>query len=103
MKAESLNWKTAVWICSKCGKNFSKDQLKVTSSPPDEALRDFLRAGVKEAKGSTSDIRVMTAGCMKVCLKDQVTVVVTPENKAFTVHPENDKEELLRIIISGEF
>jgi predicted metal-binding protein len=101
MKSQDLQWKTGIWICSKCGKNFPKEQLQNTSAPPDEVLRDYLREELKKQKAST-EIRVMTSGCMKVCVKDEITVTVTPSNKAFIVHPEKDKEELLARLLSGD-
>lgn len=102
MKSEELHWKTAVWICSKCGKNFPKDQLQDTSAPPDELLRDYLRSELKKVD-SARDIRVMISGCMKVCHKDEITVTITPENKAFSLHPEIDREELLQKLISRQY
>lgn len=102
MKSKELQWKTAVWICSKCGKNFPQEQLQDASAAPDELLRDYLRAELKNVD-SARDIRVMTSGCMKVCPKDEITVTITPENKSFSLHPEKDRKELLQKLISRKY
>jgi predicted metal-binding protein len=69
-------WKqAAVFVCRECSGN------------ADGNLRKWLKVRLKE-DGLKKDVRVVSVGCLDVCPKRRVTVVVAPrqgESKSFVV------------------
>lgn len=68
----------SVFICSKCGKDFSA---------PDNAdeLKSSLRAELRNDNEDHKKIRVMVSGCLGVCISGE---------QAFGYYPNNGKMEL---------
>ena len=101
MKNEELGWgKAAVFICNKCGKSITG-----ASSDLAEDLKKEFKNEMKDL-GLAKDIRVMTSGCLNICIKEMQAVAIFPVNpdvpasvKVFS--PLKDKEafrkELLKL------
>jgi predicted metal-binding protein len=89
--------KGSLFVCSKCGKDFSEPV-------PDRAekLKTDLRAELKPLNAHTK-VRVMVAGCLGVCNKDEQTFAYYPncgEMEMFTTSTNFDaaKSDILKVI-----
>ncbi|MFN3454845.1 MAG: hypothetical protein ACK41T_07775 [Pseudobdellovibrio sp.] len=69
--------KGSLFICTKCGKDFSK-----SDSERAEDLKKDLRSELKEFDAHKK-IRVMVSGCLGVCIKDE---------QAFAYYPNDGRE-----------
>lgn len=66
--------KGSLFICSKCGKDFSKPDADRA-----EKLKTDLRAELKSIDAH-SKVRVMVSGCLGVCIKDEQTFAYCPNS-----------------------
>lgn len=91
----------ALLICTKCGKSISEDSLKDPSAVA-ENLKGFLKSELKE-KGYGKKIRVVTSSCLDVCQAEFQAVSFCATNgkdsQQMILHPEKEKEELLKFLL----
>lgn len=98
-------WSEAlVTICEKCAKSLPALKLKEDGSAS-ENLKKHLKGRFKEGDNPRR-VRVVTSSCLDVCIKNTVAVAYNPagagvQQKVFTVHPEEDREELFRLLSEG--
>lgn len=103
MKTSNLSWnELAVFICTKCGKDISKETLKEAGEPA-ENLKNFLKTELNN-KGFKGKIRVMTSSCLGTCPTGEQAVGYisssNPDDKGVWIcHPENDKSQILQEIL----
>lgn len=97
-------WSDAVvLICEKCGKSLDGLKLKEEGNAS-ENLKKYLKSQMKEL-GHGKQIRVINSGCLDICIKNEVAVSYNPVDtrkhpqQTFTVHPEEDREQLLSYLI----
>ncbi|MCB0368883.1 MAG: (2Fe-2S) ferredoxin domain-containing protein [Bdellovibrionales bacterium] len=99
MKTEKTSWSDlAIYICTKCGKDISKESLAQDGEPA-ENLKLFLKSNLM-SRGLKTKIRVMTSSCLGTCPTGEQAVAFIsaqdPNNqKIWICHPEKDKEFLL--------
>ncbi|WP_375773280.1 hypothetical protein NR798_21170 [Archangium gephyra] len=76
-------WEGLVFVCRKCMKR---------------AGAKGLRGTLREELGR--DVRVVQSGCLKLCPKDRVTVVVGGDERmrCLLVDPEEDTDTLVRAV-----
>lgn len=100
MKQEENPWsKGIVLICTKCSKSISSKDLKEDGNAA-ENLKTYLKKTFKES-GDLSKIRIVTSSCLDVCVDDFQAVTyagVDGDTETFTVHPEEDREKLLKFL-----
>ena len=100
IKKEETPWSEAVvLICTKCSKSISSSMLKEDGNAG-ENLKMFLKKSFKDS-GDGGKIRVVTSSCLDVCIDDTQAVTfasVDGDTETFTVHPEKDREELLKML-----
>lgn len=98
MKPEKTPWsKGVVLICTKCHKAISSKLLEEEGNSG-ENLKNFLKKSFKDS-GELSKVRVLTTSCLDVCIDDRQAVsyaAVDGETETFAIHPEKDREELLK-------
>lgn len=94
-----------VLVCERCCKE------RIPGEDPQKAaeigsfhLRDWLKKRLKE-DGYWGKIRAVNTGCMDVCARRRVTVVIDPQrageqSQTFVVDPIADREELYRTIVT---
>ncbi len=80
LKEIRLRWEGVVFVCRKCMKRAGA-----------EGLRDTLKEGLGR------DVRVVRGGCLKVCPKGRVCVVVGGSDgmRCFLARPRGDVETLV--------
>jgi predicted metal-binding protein len=97
MKHEETPWSEGVMlICTKCHKSISASLLKEEGNAA-ENLKIYLKKKMKD-EGLSSKVRVITSGCLDICIDDTQAVSFAGRyggTESFTLHPENEKEELL--------
>lgn len=102
LKKEETPWSEAVvLVCTKCSKSISGSSLKEEGNAG-ENLKTFLKKSFKES-GDLSKIRIVTSSCLDVCIDETQAVTfasVDGETETYTVHPEKDREELLKLLKS---
>lgn len=93
-----------VLVCERCFK------VRIPDEDPDKAaeigefhLRDWLKKRLKE-DGLWGKVRAINTGCMDVCARRRVTVVVDPQTQGkqtetLVVDPVIDREALYRCIV----
>ncbi|KHD89897.1 MAG: hypothetical protein OM95_01085 [Bdellovibrio sp. ArHS] len=100
MKKEDNPWsKGIVLVCTKCHKAISSKNLREEGNAG-ENLKTFLKKSFKES-GELSKIRIVTSSCLDVCIDELQALTyasVDGQTETFTVHPEEDREELLNIL-----
>jgi predicted metal-binding protein len=100
MKREENPWSEAiVMVCTKCAKSISSKSLKEEGNAG-ENLKTFLKKSFKET-GDLSKIRVVTSSCLDVCIDETQAVTyaaVGGDTITLTVHPEEDRKELLNFL-----
>lgn len=100
MKKEETPWSEAVvLVCTKCSKSISSSSLKEEGNAG-ENLKTFLKKSLKDS-GDLGKVRVVTSSCLDVCIDELQAVSVASthgKTETFTVHPEKDREELLKHI-----
>jgi predicted metal-binding protein len=82
-KEVRTRWEGLVFVCRKCMKRAGAEELRST---------------LKEELGR--DLRVVSSGCLKVCPKDRVCVVMGSGERmrCFVVDPEEDVDALVRVM-----
>lgn len=102
IKKEETPWsKGVVLVCTKCHKSISSSLLKEEGNAG-ENLKTYLKKSFKDS-GDLSKIRVITTSCLDVCIDDLQAVSFAPEHgktETFTIHPEKDREEFLKLLKS---
>ena len=102
LKKEETPWSEAVvLVCTKCSKSISASSLQEEGNAG-ENLKTFLKKSFKEI-GDLSKIRIVTSSCLDVCIDETQAVTfasVEGDTETFTVHPEKDREELLKLLKS---
>ncbi|HEX7675764.1 MAG TPA: (2Fe-2S) ferredoxin domain-containing protein [Bdellovibrio sp.] len=102
LKKEETPWSEAVvLVCTKCSKSISASSLQEEGNAG-ENLKTFLKKSFKES-GDLSKIRIVTSSCLDVCIDETQAVTfasVEGDTETFTVHPEKDREELLKLLKS---
>ena len=102
LKKEETPWSEGVvLVCTKCSKSISASSLKEEGNAG-ENLKTFLKKSFKES-GDLSKIRVVTSSCLDVCIDELQAVAFASthgKTETFTVHPEKDREELLKLLKS---
>jgi predicted metal-binding protein len=96
-------WTEAIiTICEKCGK--SLDDLKlIEEGNAAENLKRYLKGRFRTTE-NPKKVRVVTSSCLDVCIKNKVALSYNPvagskqTQQVFTVHPEEDREELFQLI-----
>ncbi|WP_246845291.1 (2Fe-2S) ferredoxin domain-containing protein [Bdellovibrio sp. NC01] len=100
IKKEENPWSEGiVLVCTKCAKSISASSLKEEGNAG-ENLKNFLKKSFKET-GDLSKIRIVTSSCLDVCIDElQAITYASTDGKTetFTVHPEKDREELLKML-----
>lgn len=100
MKREENPWTEGiVMICTKCAKSISSKSLKEEGNAG-ENLKAYLKKSFKES-GDLSKIRIVTSSCLDVCIDETqaVTFAATGgDTITLTVHPEEDRKELLKLL-----
>lgn len=104
VEKQKTAWSEAVvLICEKCGK--SLDDLKLhEGGNASENMKKYLKSQLKE-QGFGKQIRVVNSGCLDICLKNKVAISYNPTDttkhaqQTFTVHPEQDREQILNYLI----
>lgn len=100
MKKESNPWqKGLVVICNKCHKAITNLSEEGNAG---ENLKTYLKKSFKES-GDGDKIRVVTSSCLNVCIDETQALTFAPVDgvtETFTVHPEQDREELLQLLRS---
>lgn len=100
MKKEENPWsKGVVLVCTKCHKSISPELLKEEGNAA-ENLKMFLKKSFKET-GDLAKIRVVTSSCIDVCIDDYQALAyaaVDGQTETYIVHPEKDREELLKTL-----
>lgn len=98
MKKEETPWsKGVVLVCTKCHKSIDPKSLHEEGNAG-ENLKTFLKKSFKESD-DLSKIRIVTTSCLDVCIDDYQAVSYAPvkgETETFIVHPETDREKLLK-------
>lgn len=98
MKRENNPWsKGVVLVCTKCHKAITRLHEDGNAG---ENLKAFLKKSFKES-GDSAKIRVVTSSCLDVCVDDKQAVTyasVEGKTETFTLHPEEDREELLQLL-----
>lgn len=104
IERQETPWSEAVvLICEKCGKSLNGLKLKEDGNAS-ENLKKYLKSEMKE-RGLGKTIRVINTGCLDVCIKNEVAVSYQPNNtskhpqQTFTVHPEEDREKMLNLLL----
>lgn len=96
MKREANPWSEGIlMVCTKCGKSISG--LKEDGNAG-ENLKMYLKKSLKD-EGLGKDIRVVTSSCLDVCIDEYQAVTYAPSEgptETFILHPEKEKEELLK-------
>ena len=102
LKKEETPWSEAVvLVCTKCSKSILASSLQEEGNAG-ENLKTFLKKSFKES-GDLSKIRIVTSSCLDVCIDETQAVTfasVEGDTETFTVHPEKDREELLKLLKS---
>lgn len=100
MNREENPWSEGiVLICTKCQKSIRPSLLKEEGSCADN-LKMFLKKSFKES-GDSSKIRVVTSSCLDLCIDDTQAVSFAAtggQTQTFALHPEKDREELLKLL-----
>lgn len=100
MKKEDNPWsKGVVLVCTKCHKSISPKLLSEEGNAA-ENLKMFLKKSFKET-GDLSKIRVVTSSCIDVCIDDYQALTyaaVDGKTETYIVHPEKDRDELLKTL-----
>lgn len=100
MKHEETPWsKGVVLVCTKCSKSISAKSLHEEGNAG-ENLKTFLKRTFKES-GDLSKIRVVTSSCLDVCIDEYQALTYAPvegKTETFIVHPEEDREQLLKML-----
>ncbi|WP_413289993.1 (2Fe-2S) ferredoxin domain-containing protein [Bdellovibrio sp. HCB337] len=105
VEKQKTAWSDAVvLICEKCGKSLDDLKLKEDGNAS-ENMKKYLKSQMKE-RGHGKQIRVINSGCLDICIKNKVAVSYNPidtnkhTQQTFTVHPEEDREQILSYLIS---
>lgn len=100
MKKESNPWsKGLVVVCNKCHKAISNLSEEGNAG---ENLKNFLKKSFKDS-GDAEKIRVVTSSCLNVCIDETQAVTyasVDGVTETFTLHPEQDRNEILDLLRS---
>ena len=106
VEKQKTAWSDAVvMICEKCGKSLDGIKLKEGGSAP-ENLKKYLKGEMKE-RGYGKKIRVINSGCLDICIKNTVAVSYNPvdtskqKQQTMTVHPEEDRQQILTFLINS--
>lgn len=59
-----------------------------------DALKAWLKGELREAGGAAAGCRVLTSSCLDICPADGVAVALLPQDVAWVVDPEADREAL---------
>lgn len=98
MKKEENPWsKGVVLVCTKCAKSISAKSLHEEGNAG-ENLKTFLKKSFKDTD-DLSKIRIVTSSCLDVCIDEFQAVTYAPtegKTETFIVHPEEDREKLLK-------
>lgn len=98
MKTENNPWsKGVLLVCTKCHKAISNLSEEGNAG---ENLKTFLKKSFK-GSGDAAKIRVVTSSCLDVCISEMQAVTyasVEGKTETFTLHPENEREELLQVL-----
>ena len=104
VEKQKTAWSDAVvLICEKCGKSLDGLKLKEDGNAA-ENLKKYLKSELKE-RGCGKRIRVVTSSCLDICIKNEVAISYSPVDttrhpqQTFTVHPEQDREQILKYLI----
>jgi hypothetical protein len=102
LKKEETAWSDGVLlICNKCAKAIPAASLKEAGSASDN-LKFFLKNKLKES-GEMSKVRVVTSSCLDICIDGTQGVSFASTSgptESFAIHPEEDREELLKLLKS---
>lgn len=106
MKTIEPKWKSSglVLVCERCSKErIPEEDPEKAAEIGDFHLRDWLKKRLKE-DGLWGKIRAINTGCMDVCARARVTVLIDPQtqgrsSEAFVVDPMRDRDELYRTIV----
>lgn len=102
IKKEETPWSEAVvLVCTKCSKAISASSLKEEGNAG-ENLKNFLKRSFKDS-GDLSKIRIVTSSCLDVCIDELQALTIASVNgltETLTVHPEQDRDELLQLLRS---
>lgn len=105
VEKQKTAWSDAVvLICEKCGKSLDGLKLKEDGNAS-ENMKKYLKSQMKE-RGHGKQIRVINSGCLDICIKNKVAISYNPTDtskhaqQTFTVHPEEDREQILNYLIS---
>lgn len=100
LKKEQTPWSEGVvLVCTKCHKAISTSSLKEEGNAG-ENLKTFLKKSFKES-GDLSKIRIVTSSCLDVCIEELQALAFARTDgrtETFTIHPEKDREELLKLL-----
>lgn len=102
LKQEQTPWSEGiVLICTKCAKAIPASSLREEGNAA-ENLKIYLKKNLKET-GDHSKIRVVTSSCLDVC-EDGLQAVtysgIHGETQTMTLHPEQDRDQILSFIKS---
>lgn len=100
MKKEENPWSQAiVLVCTKCHKSIDASLLKQEGNAG-ENLRNYLKDEFRQ-RGELDKVRIVTSSCLDICEANLQAVTyagVHGETETFTLHPENEREELLKYV-----
>jgi predicted metal-binding protein len=102
IKKEETAWSQGILlVCTKCAKAIPASSLH-EEGQAGENLKNFLKKSLKES-GDSSKVRVVTSSCLDICVDGLQAVTyasVEGATESFTLHPEADREALLKVLKS---
>ena len=100
MERHENSWTTgAFFICTKCHKAIPAESLSQEGNCA-ENLKLYLKGRLK-SEGQASQVRVMTSGCLDVCIDGTQAAVyndVDGQTVTLTFHPEQEREQIYQFI-----